>query len=511
VDEGLINSGSRTITLTQADNATPLVSGDYSDCTVAVTDDAGNASNVLSLSPFVVDLQAPGVNTKSTLNLEVGDTDVPISPGNLLVSDNFSGPSGITFTVTSPPVHGTLSGGNAFTQADINAGLVTYDHDGSANFSDSFVFKVEDEAGNVNSNTTFNINIAPARIKPIAFLFNFSADAPSEAQANGCVRLRGAAIEVPFAFEGLLPVPSAEILDLSVVVTGASAGNGTFGLDDFDAIAWDSNGGELNFDLDLVGQSTDGDPWGTVVEESAGDFNLFGLNPDAPTGVFYFTLAADNGNADSMELTSMIRSDSEYCDALFSSSFEPNIAPTVPVTVVVDIARPDTTQDLTCLASGSTDPDSPFVVYEYQWYIDNIPADNRMTLDSSFTQRGQVARCEARANDLEGGISQWISSISVEIFNSPPAAPQVNLLPESPDSLTDLDCIISTSSTDADGDFLTYDYQWFGDDSLIGASTNTLDAILTAPGMTVRCEARAFDGFDSSEWARSPDRVIMPQ
>ena len=49
---------------------------------------------------------------------------------------------------------------DTFTQADIDAGNVTYDHDGSETVSDSFDFNVDDGAG-TNSSGTFNITVTP--------------------------------------------------------------------------------------------------------------------------------------------------------------------------------------------------------------------------------------------------------------------------------------------------------------------------------------------------------------
>ncbi|GLQ30236.1 hypothetical protein GCM10007876_07140 [Litoribrevibacter albus] len=58
-DEGAVSSGNNTITLTQTDNSTALAAGTYSDCTVTVTDSAGNASNVLTATSFTIDITAP--------------------------------------------------------------------------------------------------------------------------------------------------------------------------------------------------------------------------------------------------------------------------------------------------------------------------------------------------------------------------------------------------------------------------------------------------------------------
>ena len=53
----------------------------------------------------------------------------------------------------------------SFTQADIDAGLITYDHDGSQTSSDAFAFTVDDGAGATTSDsfswTVTNVNDAP--------------------------------------------------------------------------------------------------------------------------------------------------------------------------------------------------------------------------------------------------------------------------------------------------------------------------------------------------------------
>ena len=65
-----------------------------------------------------------------------------------------SGMSAITYTIQSNVTHGTLKlagvtlgEGDAFTQADIDAGSLSYTHDGSEAGLDSFVFSVSDDNG----------------------------------------------------------------------------------------------------------------------------------------------------------------------------------------------------------------------------------------------------------------------------------------------------------------------------------------------------------------------------
>jgi hypothetical protein len=156
----------------------------------------------------------------------------------------------------------------------------------------------------------------------VTFQFTFCSSVNTGASARGYITFNGALMSNPFT--GNLSIPGPEILDLSVTVSGAAAGNGTYGMSQFSNIAWDSNGGTMNFGAELVGQPTNGLPWGSVPSESeAGDFNLFpaGGSPDAPTGAlyapggppptnvplgtWYFTLSANGGQADPMILRSM--------------------------------------------------------------------------------------------------------------------------------------------------------------------------------------------------------------
>ena len=99
--------------------------------------------------------------------------------------------------------------------------------------------------------------------------------------------------------------PSSQVTGLSVTIAGAKAGNGTFGLSDFQFMAVYAPSA-LDFSKQLVGQSlTDGSTWGEGDFGSGGDFNLFSNNAVAPEGTWYFTLTTANGAGDSMLLTSM--------------------------------------------------------------------------------------------------------------------------------------------------------------------------------------------------------------
>jgi hypothetical protein len=99
------------------------------------------------------------------------------------------------------------------------------------------------------------------------------------------------------------------IVTFTITVSGASSGNGTFTLADFNRIALETGPGNpgdlaLDFSRELVGQDTGTDPWGTRSGGGGGDFNVFSLNPTVPVGVAHFALSTNGGAGDLLDLTS---------------------------------------------------------------------------------------------------------------------------------------------------------------------------------------------------------------
>ena len=142
--------------------------------------------------------------------------------------------------------------------------------------------------------------------------FNFTFQGQSGATAVGSVTVESTAITNPGGFNFSLPNPA--VLDLQVVVSGAGAGNGTFGISDFSSIFLDTGGGTLNFSQQMIGQPTADAPFGTTdgcagdgpLGGTGGDFNIFFAGPPAPQGVWYFTLGAEGGEGACMVLTSLV-------------------------------------------------------------------------------------------------------------------------------------------------------------------------------------------------------------
>jgi uncharacterized repeat protein (TIGR01451 family) len=103
----------------------------------------------------------PTISTNTGLTLNPGATAV-ISNTELAASDPDNTADQLTFTVTTAPTHGTvLLNGNpttTFTQADIDAGTVSYANNGSTATADSFTFTVSDSSLSAGP-ATFAISI----------------------------------------------------------------------------------------------------------------------------------------------------------------------------------------------------------------------------------------------------------------------------------------------------------------------------------------------------------------
>ncbi|NKI36191.1 hypothetical protein HFP89_13555 [Wenzhouxiangella sp. XN79A] len=158
---------------------------------------------------------------------------------------------------------------------------------------------------------------------PVEYTLEWS-DATGSTTASGFIVLDRDLVATPGDFVWNLPDPA--VLDFEITVSGSTSGDGTFTIADYGTIIFDTNGGALDLDAELVGQPTDGDPWGTPSAGAGGDFNIFTgggggggeasddryANPPAPQGfgglppegTFFFEISANGGAGEAMLLTS---------------------------------------------------------------------------------------------------------------------------------------------------------------------------------------------------------------
>ena len=164
-DEGAIAAGSTTITLTQTDNSSALADGSYSDCSVSVVDDAGNSSNVLTLTAFTIDATAPAA--PSTPDMDAG------SDSGSSNSDNITSDTTPTFTGTAE-ANGTVN-----LNSSVDGAVGSSTADGSGNWSIT-ASTLSSGAHNITASASDAVGNSGSASSALAITIDFSApSAPS--------------------------------------------------------------------------------------------------------------------------------------------------------------------------------------------------------------------------------------------------------------------------------------------------------------------------------------------
>ncbi|MBK7410607.1 MAG: T9SS type A sorting domain-containing protein [Saprospirales bacterium] len=135
-----------------------------------VTDEWGNGGLVESWGlEFCASFtpKNPYLENNNLLLVQPGGTRYVYNE-SLLVQDEDNTAEELTYTLVSPPQHGTLvwynnelEAGGQFRQISINGGNVWYVHSGDGSLTDSFSFVVEDGTGGWLGITTFEIEVNP--------------------------------------------------------------------------------------------------------------------------------------------------------------------------------------------------------------------------------------------------------------------------------------------------------------------------------------------------------------
>lgn len=85
-------------------------------------------------------------------------------------------------------------------------------------------------------------------------------------------------------------------IDFSITVEGSGTGDGSWGRNDFNSIFLFTDTA-LDLTMELVGQPTSINPWGTQdPADSGGDFNFFAATGGAPSGTYYFQITTSSGD-----------------------------------------------------------------------------------------------------------------------------------------------------------------------------------------------------------------------
>ena len=117
----------------------------------------------------------------SALSIDEGATATTTGATHLAFEDIDNTTSQISYVISSSTLRGGLKlngtplhAGNAFTQADLDSNLITYENNGGEFLTDSFSFTVSDGVGGEIGPTVFNINIVSVNDPPAVVAFSAS-------------------------------------------------------------------------------------------------------------------------------------------------------------------------------------------------------------------------------------------------------------------------------------------------------------------------------------------------
>ena len=277
--------------------------------TFKVADDEGGelTGQTFSITINAIDDDAPTISKNDCLTLDEGATK---SLETLLVAtDTEQNDDALIYTVTDLSDNGSLKNNGAtltlngsFTQAQLDAGSVTYTHDGTNTTSDSFTFKVSD-GPNELTNQTFNITVNAV-----------DDDAPTISKNDGLTLDEGQTKSL----RALLIATDTEQNDASLTYTVTSLpSNGSLTMATFSQAQLDA--GNVKYTHD--GTNTTSDSFTFKVSDGPNEltgqtFNITvnAVDDDAPTISKNDGITLDEGAAKSLKAL-LIATDTEQNDA----------------------------------------------------------------------------------------------------------------------------------------------------------------------------------------------------
>ena len=174
--------------------------------------------------------------------------------------------------------------------------------------------------------------------------------------------------------------------------------------------------------------------------------------------------------------------------------------------VTFNPTAPITTDPIVATVSAS-DADQDAVTYAYTWSINGEVdvSQTASTFPAFGAMKGDVVEVTVTPNDgTDDGAPLTSSAITIQ--NAVPTAPGLTITPTEPGIGDSMVCTVSTPSTDADSDVLTYVLSWTVDGvAFTGTTSTTTMAGDTVPvsevliGQEWKCSATVSDGEATSE------------
>jgi hypothetical protein len=160
---------------------------------------------------------------------------------------------------------------------------------------------------------------------------------------------------------------------------------------------------------------------------------------------------------------------------------------------------------LSVVVVGSSDADGDAIGLSYIWTVDgSTVASTGTSLDgATWFDKGQVVAVTVTPDDgTDSGAA--VTSSGVTVLNSAPTTPGISIDPAAPyNDIDDLQCLLDSPSTDADGDGILYSLAWdvggvpYASVSTTIMTDDTVAAEATAPGEVWTCTLTPSDAWNT--------------
>jgi YVTN family beta-propeller protein len=176
-------------------------------------------------------------------------------------------------------------------------------------------------------------------------------------------------------------------------------------------------------------------------------------------------------------------------------------------------------KDTLTFKASTNDPEGDDIAYQFDWgtgnnssWSDFINSGDTITITHSWDDTGHYNIC-VRAMDIKEKVSRWSDTYTVNIVTN--IAPNIPSIPSGLDSgYIDYSYAFSTTTTDPDGDSISYQFDW-GDDSLSpwssfvpSANSVQMEHHWSSEG-TYNIKARAKDKYGlESDWSAEHSIII---
>lgn len=222
------------------------------------------------------------------------------------------------------------------------------------------------------------------------------------------------------------------------------------------------------------------------------------VNSSTVSGATSSTLTGSSFSKNDYVACGAVASDgsSTSSELLSSSVLILNSTPSA-TSVAVSPNPPTHNAPVSATVTGWTDADGDAAGYLYSWYVNGSLVSSAATLDASLIKTYDIVWVTVTPYD-GAAAGTPLTAPSVQVINQTPSAPSVSISPNPAQPEDNLTCNLVTSSTDPDGDPITYVYSWYDNGVLTGYISSVLPYTATADGDRWECQATASDGTASA-------------